>query len=307
MRVACLILMMTLISISSAAAQTTEKNNYIPICLVHLIKDINIPARESGLLKELSVKENDPVQFEQVIGQIDDQVAKRMREQAQLKHAIAMRQFEDKNQIEMAERKMVLTAEEYKVNFRLFQKGSKTKFEATRSLYQQQISRIEHAAAIEAQQLAGMQAQAEQVNVKAAEDSLDRHVIKSPIEGYVLQKFKDAGEWVNAGEDVVRVAPLNRLEVHGNMESNFYNPEEIDGKPVTVTLIRARGERIEFEGQVVRVGLENMGGTKFKVVAEVVNRKDATGNYFMLKSQSQVSMTIHVDRQVRRVAKEAIE
>ena len=171
---------MTAAHSSSLIAQTGSYED-LDICVVLLIKDIDVPARETGLLKELLVEQNDAVGLDSVVAKIDDKIAQRMKEQAQLKHTVASREFEDDTQIKAAERKMKLTEEEYKTTYNLYQKGSKSSFEATRALYQKQIAKLEYDAAINAQQLAGIQANAEMVNVTAAEDSIVRHIIKSPI------------------------------------------------------------------------------------------------------------------------------
>lgn len=267
----------------------------LEICTVQLVKDIDVPARETGLLKELLVEQNDAVSANQVIARIDDQTAQRMKEQAEHKHELAARQFEDEIQIKMAERKQLLTMEEYKVNAKLFTVRSKTLFEKNRSLYQMRIAELEHTAAIKAQMLAGIKAKEEMVNVKAAIDSIARHVIESPIEGYILETYKEAGEWVNAGEKIVRVAPLSKIRVRGTIDGVEFNPREIMGKPVTVSLTRAHNEVVQFFGVVVLTSLESNGPQSFAVIAEVENRKDEDGRLYMLRPVSSVIMDIHID------------
>ncbi len=270
----------------------------LEICTVHLVKDIDVPARETGLLKAVLVEQNDAVAANQVIARIDDKTSQRMKEQAEHKHELAARQFEDEIQIKMAERKQLLTMEEYKVNAKLFKVRSKTLFETNRSLYQMQIAELEHTAAIKSQMLAGIKAKEEMVNVKAAIDSIARHVIESPIEGYILETYKEAGEWVNAGEKVVRVAPLSKIRVRGSIAHVEFNPREIMGKPVTVSLTRAHNEVVQFTGVVVLTSLENVGPTLYSVIAEVENRKDKDGKLYMLQAEASVVMDIHIDGKV---------
>lgn len=281
--------------LAAAPYQTSDEAVDLDICMVHLIRNIEIPARETGLLKERLVEQNDEVRQSQVIARIDDQVAQRSAELARFKETIARRTVEDDSKIQMAEKKMSLTSEEYKTNFNLYRKGSKTKFEAQRSLFQQEISALEHTAAIKEREMAEIQAQSEAVNVKAAEELIQRHVIESPLDGFVLQVYKEAGEWVNAGETIVRVGPLSRLRVHGTLDALQYDPGEVEGKPVTVTLTRARGRTVQFPGVVVLASLENQGGTSYQVIAEVENRRDPSGNRFLLLPGSTVQMRIHLN------------
>jgi multidrug resistance efflux pump len=261
---------------------------------VRLIHDFEVPARETGLLREILVEENDSVQAEQLVARIDDQIAQRMLEQATLKYELATRQADDDTEVEAAKKKLDLTASEYDTNYKLYQKGSKTRQEAQRSLYSKQISTHELQAAINKKIQAALEAQAEMVNVNAAKDTIERNQIKSPVTGQVFKVVKDPGEWVNAGETIMRIAALDTLRVHGTISAEYYDPYEIDGKPVTVTATLARGRKVEFEGQVVQTELEQRGNNLYLVVAEIKNRHEGDTDHWILQPQSRVDMQIHV-------------
>ncbi len=278
---------------SSMTRRAPDGSPIIP-CTVRLIHDYEVPARETGLLKEILVVENEPVQEDQLVARMDDQIAQRMLEQATLKHELATRQANDDTEVEAAKKKLDLTASEYETNYKLYQKGSKTRQEAQRSLYSKQISFHELQAAIFKKNLAAVEAQAEMVNVNAAKDSIERHQIKSPATGHVFKIDKDPGEWVNAGEPIMRIAPLDVLRVHGTISAEDYDPFEIDGKPVTVTATLARGRKIEFPGKVVQTELEQRGSNLYLVVAEIQNRFEGNTKHWILQPQSRVDMLIHV-------------
>ena len=284
--------------ISSSFAQETSNQDYydVPICTVHLIKDIDVPARESGVLKVLHVDQNDPIVAETEIAKIDDQVAQRMLEQATHKLELATLKASDPTEIEAAEKKLILASDEFTRNNKLYKKGSKTLQEAQRSLYSKQIAELELTAAKNAMILAQIEKETEMVNVNAARDSIARHEVPAPIDGYVLKRMKEAGEWVNAGEPIFRVGPLDRLHVRGQVDGADYDPYEIDGRPVTVYLKRARNQMIEFQGKIVLTGMERSAGTHYIVWAEVENRHPASSDkHWMLQPKSKVSMRIHLD------------
>ena len=263
-------------------------------CVVQLITDVDVPAVETGLLKDILVKENQAVEFGQVLANIDDQIAQRALEQAQFKHELATRRAEDPTEVQAAEEKLKLTSIEYDVNLRLYGKGSKTKQEALRSKYSRDISEFELQSAKNSKVLAAVESSAELVNVRAAQDSIDRHKITSPVNGHVFKIFKDPGEWVNAGEKIMRIAPLSRLRVHGTISANDWDPYELDGQKVTITAKMARGRTETFTGQVVQTELEQRGNNLYLVVAEVENRYEPNSQHWMLQPQSRVEMNIHV-------------
>ena len=44
------------------------------------------------------------------------------------------------------------------------------------------------------------------------------------LKSHFQQIFKDPGEWVNAGEKIMRIAPLSRLRVHGTISAQNWDP-----------------------------------------------------------------------------------
>ena len=67
----------------------------------------------------------------------------------------------------------------------------------------------------------------------------------------------------------MRVARFDRLYVYGRMSSNQFDPHEVEGKPVTVTLSMARGKTEQFSGRVVFVSLEKKSSEFYSVYAEI--------------------------------------
>ena len=141
--------------------------------------------------------------------------------------------------------------------------------------------------------MAGNEARFEEAKVEESRVRIRRHSIRTEFDGYVIKKFRDAGEWVQAGEKVLRVARMDRLYVQGNISSKKLNPFEVADKPVTVTLQLARGKETTFEGKIVSIGLEKQGSDLFMVKAEVENRPQE--GFWTLLPGSQVKMRIHLD------------
>ena len=80
------------------------------------------------------------------------------------------------------------------------------------------------------------------------------------------------GEWVKAGDVVMRLVRLDVLRVHGSLDANAASPGEVQGQPVEITVALARGHRETFSGKIVYVKPLVEGGA-YEVRAEVQNRK----------------------------------
>lgn len=76
-------------------------------------------------------------------------------------------------------------------------------------------SEIEVDQAIADQRVHRLQAQLKADQSKLAVLTTLQHRVLSPIDGVVVQRFHHSGEWVTAGEPVVRVIRLNRLRAEG--------------------------------------------------------------------------------------------
>ncbi len=265
-------------------------------CFVQLIDDVDVPAEESGKLVSIFVKAGDAVEKGTLIAQMDDQNSRRMLEEATLKHTSATRIANDETEVQSAYKKWVLASREHEDIASLAKKGSKSKQEYERSKYTVQISELDLQAAKNKKSLAALESDAEMVRVKQAQDSINRNALKSPVNGAVFEIFKDAGEWLTAGEKVLRIARLDRLRVQGYVEGSEFDPQDVAGRPVTVKLMMARGREVDFNGEIVFVGLEKRGGNRFVVWAEIDNQKESQSGRWILQAGSEVTMRIHMDR-----------
>lgn len=281
------------------SSSSRPKSVPLETCFVKLIEDIEIPAEESGKLINISAQPGDRVSKNQMVAQMDDQRSRRMLEEATLKYRSSSRLANDDTEIKSAHKKYVLAKREYEDIFALYKKGSESKQAWQRSRYAMQISELDLIAAKNKKNLASLNSAAEQVRVNAANDSIERNAIRSPVNGIVFEVFKDGGEWATAGEKILRIARMDRLRIQGFVEGSQFDPHEVANKPVTVTLEMAR-ESFDFSGQIVFVSLEK-GGNRYRVWAEVDNIEKE--GRWVLQADGEVSMTIHLDRNASSVTK----
>ncbi len=85
--------------------------------------------------------------------------------------------------------------------------------------------------------------------VAIAEERLSRRALRAPFSGMVVEKIRNRGEWVNAGEPVLKVLRLDRLYVEGYVETGIVSISE-RGKSVRVEALR-NGRPVSIEGKIV--------------------------------------------------------
>ena len=105
--------------------------------------------------------------------------------------------------------------------------------------------------------------------------------------------IKKPQEYVNIGDDVIRLARMDQMWVQASLNAKSLNAADAENRPVTVTLKTANGEET-FEGKIDQVSLEYVSAEEYQVKIKVQNRRE--GNSWMLRPFSQVSMVIHMDR-----------
>lgn len=281
-RLSILVLLLLLVADRSTAGEPLVVSDLT----VKLIDELDVPARETGLLVEVSVREGSQVKRGQMLGKLDDRKARLEDKLAETEKTIASKQAEnfhglqmaekdhdqqqekDKQQellVDIAERKAknlvrVLAAEKAEAvaknelsratrarqEFADSVSGSeidglrlahqRTQLEAQQAAFEREIDAItaksEHRAAriqsimvqqskIALQQasfdqdIAVLQAAASEHRASLTNLAVQRHQVITPIDGTVVHRYVQPGEWVKSGDPIVRVVGLNRLQAEG--------------------------------------------------------------------------------------------
>ncbi len=264
----------------------------LPNCTVDFMDVISLPAMEAGVIKELGVKEGDYVPAGKIVGRIDDEMFRIMLEQATQRFNMASKKANERNAIDASEAKFKVAKEEADITVRLASKGSRTKSDKRLALYNAELAALEVKQAWIDQADAVGEAKLEASRVKEVQKRIDRHILKTDFEVYIVEIFKKQQEYVNAGEPVLRIGRMDTLWVHGVVNIKDVNAYEMQDRPVTVQVTLARNETATFQGKIVNVGLERQGMSGYLVKAEVKNR--AVGKHWVLQPLSEVKMRIHL-------------
>ncbi|HTN76455.1 MAG TPA: HlyD family efflux transporter periplasmic adaptor subunit [Pirellulaceae bacterium] len=245
-------------------------------CLVSAMDDVQVPAQESGLLAEVLAVDGALIKKDDLIAQIDDRQSKLERYAAQMEREAALAKASDDIEVRFSEASLEVAQAELASNEKinattpgLVPITEIRRLKLTKKRAELQIDKTKLDLSV-----AKMTAEVHEAAVKAAEQSILRRKIVAPMDGVVLARLKQTGEWVNAGEPVLRLMRMDRLRVEGLLNAADVNPSELYQQPVIVEVELAHGRRAQFQGQVTYISPLVTAGNKYRVRAEVVNRAE---------------------------------
>ena len=282
----------------AAAAQPAAGSSGEPViegCLVSLIDEVKVPAKEAGVIVELLVRQGAVVSKGDVLARIDDDQPQMEKRRAQAQHDQALAKAQSDVDIRYSQK-----AEG--VSEMAFQKaedshtripGSVTEVERQRLKLEWEKTSLQIEQAELERKLAGLEATSKQVEVEAADNAIERRVVRSPITGEVEEVIPHEGEWLQPGDPLARLIRTDRLYVEGYVDAARWNPGDIRDRPVTVEARLAGGRNESFKGRIFNVK-PRMESGNYRVVAEVENRQ--ADREWLLRAGQFVTMTIHSTR-----------
>lgn len=279
----------------AAALAAADGEPVLERCLVSLIQEAKVPAREAGVLEELLAREGDVVKRGDLIARIDDNQPQMERRKAKAEHDQAVAKAESDVDVRYAVAAEKVAQVEYEKAAESDRKvpGSVTRVELNRLQLNEQKSELQIEQAQLERKVAEMAAISKGVEVDAAENSIERRLIKSPLDGVVVQVFPHQGEWMQPGDPLARVVRTDTLRVEGYVDSGRWNPEQVRDRPVTVEVPLAGGRRETFKGRIVFTSPIVESGGDYRVFAEVENRQAEGSQQWLLRAGQTATMTIH--------------
>lgn len=265
---------------------------------IKLIDDIMLPALEPGEIESLNVKEGQFISADTVVGKIDDSLIRLEFDQQRQSYENSRILAEDDISRQAASKKYSLAYNRYERQKNLFKKSSASQSDFEESKFQAEIAKLEIEKANNNQNAAKREALLELARLGIVQKRIARHVLKSDYDAYVIEIFKKQQEFVQAGEEVMRLGRMDELWAQGNVNSHELDEHNALNRPVTVTLEMANGRKIDFEGKVEQIPLERQSSDQYAVKVRIKNRRAEKGGKgsWLLRPLARVSMVIHLDR-----------
>jgi multidrug efflux pump subunit AcrA (membrane-fusion protein) len=294
-RAAAGMLVAGLLPLLPGAAAAAEPQPVLQRCLVSLVEEAKVPAREPGVLEELLVREGDAVSKGEVIAKIDDDQPQMERRKAKAEHDQAVAKSDSDVDVRYAVAAEKVAQIEFEKAAESDRKvpGSVTRVELNRLQLNEQKSELQIEQAQLERKVSAMAAVSKGVEVDAAENAIERRLIKSPLDGVVVQIFPHQGEWMQPGDPLARVVRTDKLRVEGYVDASQWSPEQVRDRPVTVEVTLDENRREKFTGRIVFTSPIVESGGDYRVFAEVENRQAPGSQTWLLRAGQTATMTIH--------------
>jgi len=116
--------------------------------------------------------------------------------------------------------------------------------------------------------------------LEAVENEIRRRQVESPIDGVVVKRLRDPGEWVQAGDPIYRVVRMDRLRVEGLLDATQFDPADVQGHPVIIEVETPHGVE-KVQSQITFVSPVVDAGGDFLVYAEFDNPRKPDGRWLI--------------------------
>ncbi|MBI2477752.1 MAG: hypothetical protein HYV60_03620, partial [Planctomycetia bacterium] len=176
-----------------------------------LLEEIRVPARDAGVLIDISVRPGMDVAKDAPLAKQDDTEAQVKRDQAMTDLSNARRLAKNDLKVRLAQKSREVAAAELKRATEAAERFSK-------SVSQSEIERLQLATEQADLQIyqtrfdlktAQLAVDTHEAALRLAEHQLKKRAIQAPTSGVVVEVLKHVGEWVEPGETVVRMVRMD--------------------------------------------------------------------------------------------------
>jgi multidrug efflux pump subunit AcrA (membrane-fusion protein) len=205
----------------------------------------------------MSAKEGALVEAGTLLAKVEDSEARLTRDRAAIEVEVAKRMADKSIEIDIAKKALTVAETELLRAERSRQavKGAVPQAEIDRLQLE-----VDRAGAQIRQTERDAATAAATAKLKEAEHALaalkvERHVIASPLRGRVIEHYKHRGEWVEPGENVMRLVRLDTLRAEGFVDANSL-ARDLTGSAVSLKVDLPGRGTTEFRGALVFVAPE---------------------------------------------------
>jgi RND family efflux transporter MFP subunit len=218
-------------------AQVSDRPITVKGALVSVIHEREIAASETGLISKVHFKAGEFVDAGTVLAELDDTQAQLKLNEAQLEYNKAIEIAKSDVERRAAQKSFEVSKAELLRAREAVEKYSKaiSQTEMDRLRLSTERAELLVEQADQTARIAKLETDLRKNHVDFARHTLDRHRVRTPISGMVVQVSFHSGEWVESGKRVARVLRLDRLGCEGRIASSAVDVSMI-GRPVRITV-----------------------------------------------------------------------
>ncbi len=279
---------------TAAVAQNPNTVIQIKGGFVTSTKDVELAAKEPGILAKVDIKPGDEVEVDTLLANMDDKDALIRVEAAEAELAVATTQAESEAELKAAVHTVGVAKAEYETTINIKKRNPEAisdtqlrrdELQWRKAIAQEELARMEHI-------MHGKTVLVKQAQLNAAKNELDKRQIKSSVRGVVEDIFKDEGEWCPLGERLVRVVQMDRLRVVGFVQSKYGHQDDVLGRRVEITIqLPSRTDAVQVSG-VVDFASPVVANNEFRVHVDIDNKKDERTGRWMISPGVRADISI---------------
>ncbi len=239
-----------------AAAGAVAEEIEVSSVLIKLSEQVDVPAREAGVLEEVAVREGQLVERGALVAQIDDAAPQFDKRKAELELLGAAKLADSDVKVRFSRK----SAEVADAELRRALESTKRLSESVSASELDQLKLLAEKASLEIEQaqlefeLAQTTRSLKENDVQMAEHGIAQRRVTAPLAGFVAQVHRHQGEWVQPGQTILRMLRLDRLRAEGLVSAQAVS-SELNGRPVRLT-VKQGDQAAEYDGRIVFVSPE---------------------------------------------------
>lgn len=258
-----------------------------------VVSEYNIPvaAQADGIIDQLLADEGKTVKKGDTLLIIDNRVAVAELAVAQKELEAAEKQAKQTAEVDYAKKASLVSDAEYEDIYKLYEKGSATYSEARRKELEKERARsgIDVANVKHEQEI--LAAEVNKEKVKASQVKLDLYKVIAPFDGVVAQRLRGQGEWIRAGEPILRLVHLNEMKVEAFVPIEGISVAALQGAAMRVS-VRINSKDVATYDTHVEFVSPEIKSRSVRVATRIQNQQ--LGGAWLLRDGMQASIEIEV-------------
>lgn len=256
---------------------------------ISCIHKIQMAAQADGLIKELLVDEGSVISKGDPVMIIDSRVAEAELEVAQKQLESASIIAAQTANIEFSEAARDLAIEEYASEKELYLKNSTTQSALKRKHLEMRKTMFSVDMANDEQRKYQLEAAIAKEQVNASKVKLELYRVVAPYDGIIVERKRDLGEWIRAGEPVLRMVHMNEMKVEAFVPLDGISLQSLEGADMNIRVSLGPTEEVSFQSKVGYVSPE-LDTRTVRVTTRIQNQ--FVGNSWILRDGMQARVEI---------------
>lgn len=214
--------------------------------LLKTLETTTLSAEVAGRIAELSIQEGNRVTAGQLLGKVNDRAVLLQLQQAKTAMARARLKQQSDVELRLAQTRTEVSKNELDravaANQRLADTFPLKEVERLKLVHQTNLLEVERAT--HDRKVGELEVQQAEDQLRTSEELVERHQIRSPVDGMIVTLYRRQGEWVEPGTNVLQVVKLGRLRIEGFISASMAANVNAECKArVTLTQGKQRFQR----------------------------------------------------------------